>query len=104
MVSEIKGSAGPAAQGITPGPRKAADQGPHAPSTATPGSDVVTVADLATRLQNLSESVKHLPVVDQALVTEMRDSLANGSYRVDEQQIAEKLTALETSHGRLERE
>ena len=104
MVSEIKGSASPAAQGITPGPRKAAEQAQSPPPTAAPGGDVVTVTDLATRLQKLSESVHNLPVVDQALVTEMRDALASGSYRVDDSQIAEKLLSLETSLGRLERE
>ncbi len=103
MVSDIKGPGGPAAHSVNAGLRKVDQQGAAGSAAAGERSEVVTVTDLAARLQKLSDSVADLPVVDQALVNEMREALANGDYQVDERQIADKLASFENLLGRLDR-
>lgn len=95
MVSEVKGPASPttrradlnAPQG---GQARAAEGG-----GAARANEVVTLTDLAARLQRLTDSVKDLPVVDQARVAEFRQALESGDYRMDERQIADKLASFE---------
>lgn len=65
------------------------------PGANTQGADVVTLTDLAARLQKLTQSVANLPVADQAKVEAFRQSVADGTYQIDSQAVAEKLTALE---------
>lgn len=60
------------------------------------GADVVTLTDLAARLQQLTQSVAELPVADQQKVEAFRSSIEDGSYRIDPEAIAEKLSAIES--------
>ncbi len=53
------------------------------------------MTDLSARLKRLTDSLDKLPIVDQAKVAELRESIENGRYGIDERAIAEKLTALE---------
>ncbi len=97
MVSEIKGSGlsnvAQAKATIDNTLRKAGES--TAPSAARSNTEVVTLTDLAARLQRLTESVASLPEVDQMRVAELREQIDSGTYAIDEQQIAEKLAAFE---------
>ena len=97
MVSEIKGPGAPAPHAVDTSVRKA--QPSSATSTTQSISDKVTLTDLATRLQHLTESVRDLPVVDQNRVAEFRNALESGSYQMDEQEIADKLANFEKQLG-----
>ncbi len=59
------------------------------------GADVVTLTDLASRLQKLTQSVADLPVADQQKIESFRQSIADGSYQVDTHAVAEKLSSIE---------
>ena len=94
MVSQVKG---PGTNPVTPldGSVKKLDRAAVS-GTQGPPSDVVTLTDLAARLQNLMQSIDKLPIVDQVKVTELRDAIGRGDYQVDDAAIAEKLSAFET--------
>ncbi|MFT4561034.1 MAG: negative regulator of flagellin synthesis FlgM [Gammaproteobacteria bacterium] len=65
-------------------------------SIAAPGADVVTLTDLASRLQSLVQSVADIPISDQEKIATFRQALADGSYQVDSQAVAEKLSTIES--------
>ncbi len=66
------------------------------PTTAVKGAEVVTLTDLAAQLQELTRSVAALPVADQEKVEALQLSISEGSYDVDPNAVAEKLTAIES--------
>jgi negative regulator of flagellin synthesis FlgM len=78
---------GPSAGRATPAP------GPVAPAAAT--SDSVNLTDTATRLQQLDELLAGAPEIDRARVEQLRQSIADGRYKMDAVHIADKLIALE---------
>ena len=102
MVSEIKA---PGSSTITPleSTLGKVSETPSATETLSNApSEVVTLTDLAARLQRLTASVDKLLVVDQAKVAELRETLESGTYAIDEQVIAEKLSVFEaliTAHS-----
>ncbi len=63
-----------------------------ATSTAQDG---VTLTSAAARLRNLENTISSLPVVDSQRVAEIKRSLADGSYEVNPQRIAEKMLDME---------
>lgn len=67
----------------------------QSPVASNHGADVVTLTDLASRLQKLTESVADLPVADQKKIEAFRNLIADGSYHVDAHAVAEKLTSIE---------
>ena len=99
MVQDIKGSGGAgighttAAGEPTVRPLVGGTARPDSPASAA--TDVVTLTDLAARLQRLTEAVAQVPVVDQAKVEALRAEIENGQYRIDERAVADKLSALE---------
>ena len=97
MVSEIRGpgAGAPSQIGQNSGKNRSAE--PAAPAGS---GETVSVTNLATRLAELSEAAKDLSPVDQARVQEIRDAIAAGEYKIEEREIAEKLTALEAQLGR----
>jgi negative regulator of flagellin synthesis FlgM len=100
MVAEIKGTGPQNVSAVDTGLRKVG--GPSAVAATEPAktSDVVTLTDLASRLQTLTDSVAQLPEVDQKRVAELKSAIENGDYRIDDTKIADKLTAFETQLGR----
>ncbi len=101
MVSEIKGS-GLSTIAQTQAATDAAVRKTNESSAAAApraSGEVVTLTDLASRLQRLTESVANLPEVDQAKVEALRSEIESGTYAIDEQQIAEKLSAFESLLG-----
>lgn len=95
MVSEVKGPGSRTVTPLDPAPRKVGGTPAPGAGQASGGTDVVTLTDLAARLQRLVASVDQLPVVDQAKVAELREAIEGGSYTIDERAIAEKLSAFE---------
>jgi len=59
----------------------------------------VHITDSATRLAALEQAVRDLPSVDQARVNAVRSSLADGSYVVQPERIADNLLKMEQSLG-----
>lgn len=100
MVSDIKSTVSPTPPAIDTAkrtPERADTAGTARPAST---SDVVTLTDLAARLQQLGAAVRELPVVDPARVAELKGALASGEYTVDEQAVADKLVAFEAELGR----
>ena len=76
---------GPSAGRATPAPSP----------TAPAASDSVNLTDTATRLQQLDELLASAPEIDRARVEQLRQSIADGRYKMDAVHIADKLIALE---------
>jgi len=72
-------------------------------STAKPATDVasassgeaVHLSDEAQRLQSISDKVRDQPVVNSARVAELKQAVADGSYKVDSNRVANKLLNFE---------
>ena len=76
-------------------------QSPSAPqvnasSASAPGTETVQLTDMASRLRDLTQSVANIPVVDRQRVDSFQQSINDGSYRIDNQQVAEKVIGFET--------
>lgn len=60
-----------------------------------PVADRVSVTSEATRLQEIEEQLMAAPEVNSAKVAEIKFAIANGSFDINPQRIAEKLIAFE---------
>jgi flagellar biosynthesis anti-sigma factor FlgM len=100
MVAEIKGTGPQNVSAVDTGLRKVGGPSAVAPSEPTKTSEVVTLTDLAARLQHLTDSVAQLPEVDKVRVAELKTPIQSGDYPIDDAKIADKLTAFETQLGR----
>ena len=66
--------------------------------TGRPSStDTVTLTEAAGRLQRLENTMPTLPVVDVQRVERIQQAIANGTYEVHPDRIADKLLQLEDS-------
>ena len=100
MVAEIKGTGPHSLNAVDTGLRKVAGPVAVAATPAATSSEVVTLTDLAARLQRLTDAVALLPEVDQARVAELKGAIESGDYRIDDAKIADKLTAFEAQLSR----
>ena len=66
-----------------------------APPSAPTSSEVVKLTDLGSRLQALTQSVADVPAVDSKKVEQFRQAIADGSYQIDADAVAEKLANFE---------
>jgi negative regulator of flagellin synthesis FlgM len=57
--------------------------------------EVVHLSDEAQRLQTISDKVSSQPVVNSARVAELKQAVADGSYKVDSGRVASKLLNFE---------
>jgi negative regulator of flagellin synthesis FlgM len=64
-----------------------------APAVAAPGTDSVDLTDGARQMHDLQATVAATPVIDSHRVAALREAIANGSYRIDPQRIADGLLA-----------
>ncbi|GAB4290707.1 MAG: flagellar biosynthesis anti-sigma factor FlgM [Thiohalomonadaceae bacterium] len=69
----------------------AAQQQTGRPSTM----DTVSLTDTAARLRDLENSLAKLPVIDSQRVEGIQQAIANGSYEVDSNRVAEKMLRFE---------
>ena len=68
----------------------------NASAANAPGAETVQLTDTASRLRDLTQSVANIPVVDRQRVDSFQQSINDGSYRIDDQQVAEKVIGFET--------
>lgn len=61
-----------------------------------PAGSQVKLSNQAQKLQAIEERLRELPEVDSARVAQIKEAIADGSYKVDSGQIADKLIALES--------
>ena len=64
-------------------------------STPAP-DDSVQLSPEAQRLQQTTEKLNKQPAVDQERVAQIKQAIADGSYKVDNQRVASKLLAFES--------
>lgn len=69
------------------------DSSGGAPGVAA--TDEVELTSALQRLEELSASLADQPIVDRAKVDSIKQGLANGTYQVNSEQIANKLIELE---------
>jgi negative regulator of flagellin synthesis FlgM len=77
------------------GPAVSRDPAAGAKPVAPTVSDSVSLTDAAARLQRLEAALANHPVVDKQRVADIRQALADGSYRTNPERVADKLLALE---------
>lgn len=64
--------------------------------TGTPSSvDTVSLTDAAERLRGLGSTLEKLPVVDSQRVEDIQRAIADGTYKVDAERVAEQLLRFE---------
>ncbi len=60
------------------------------------GESSVKLSEQAQQLKSIEERLRQLPEVDNERVAQIRQAVADGSYKPDSSRIADKLLALET--------
>ncbi len=95
MVSEVNGSTSGVVTALDSRVAKIDKPPQTAPASAPGGSEVVTLTDLGSRLQALTQSVADVPAVDAKRVEQFRQALADGSYQIDTDAVADKLANFE---------
>ncbi|MFW2405469.1 MAG: flagellar biosynthesis anti-sigma factor FlgM [Gammaproteobacteria bacterium] len=77
---------------------KAADAG-QGPGVGAPGApdDAVSITGTATSLQRIEASLKALPEIDEKRVEEIRQQVDAGTYKVNAENLADKLIRWETN-------
>ncbi len=61
-----------------------------------PRSDTVSLTNEATQLQSLQKTIDDTPVVNSERVAALRAAIADGSYTVDANEVAQNMIDLET--------
>ena len=62
--------------------------------------DTVSLTDTASRLRQMENTLAQLPVVDNQRVEEIRRALAEGSFEIDPERVAEKMVSFEKDLNR----
>lgn len=65
-------------------------------STQTESNSSVNLSAQAQQLQAIEEKLRDLPEVDNERVSQIKQAIADGSYKVDSSRIADKLLSLES--------
>lgn len=73
----------------------ASSSAPAGDKPAAAPSDSVSFTEASARLHDLEKVLDRLPAEDAARVQEIRKALADGSYRVDPERVADKLLQFE---------
>lgn len=83
--------------------RDAATGGSSATTTSSSSepSGEVHITDSASQLATLEQTLRSMPAVDEARVTQFRTAIDQGTYTVQPQRIADQLMKLEQSLGQL---
>ena len=75
---------------------KSSDSSASSLQSSAPGiKDSVELTGAVGQIASLQEEIASIRSVDMAKVTEIRDAIANGSYKIDARNIAQSLLALE---------
>ncbi len=65
------------------------------PNAGAAAGDKVSLTETTVRLRALHGSLANAPVVDEAKVASIKAAIANGSYHIDPNRIADKLIQFE---------
>jgi len=68
---------------------------PEQTSVSAPSGESVHLSQEAQQLQKISDSLRDQPVVDKNRVAELKQAIADGSYKVDSNRVAGKLLNIE---------
>ena len=75
---------------------KSSDLSASSLQSSAPGiKDSVELTGAVGQIASLQEEIASITSVDMGKVTEIRDAIANGSYKIDARNIAQSLLALE---------
>lgn len=68
--------------------------------TAAAPTDTLNLTSIGRQLQTLTDSIADLPIVDAGRVEAVKNSIEDGSFRIDPPQVALKFLSFEaTVHG-----
>ncbi len=63
------------------------------------GADAVHITGSAKQLASLEQTLKDVPVIDEARVAKLRSAIESGTYVIDATRVADKLLRLEDQLG-----
>lgn len=75
--------------------------GSSAPEGSSSGTSDVHITDSASQLAALEQTLRSLPAVDSARVSQLQTAIEQGTYTVQPQLVADQLIQLEQSLGEL---
>jgi negative regulator of flagellin synthesis FlgM len=90
--SPATSAAGPRAATAT---ATAASQAPAGPRGSGSATDSVQITDTASYLVTAEQTLADVPVINAGRVAETSDALANGTYRISSERIANQLLQFE---------
>lgn len=96
MVSEINSTSSAVVTALDARAVKVDKPAQVSSSDSEHNADVVKLTDLASKLQALTKSVSEVPEVDSKRVEQFRQAIADGSYQVDANAVADKLANFES--------
>ncbi|HVC31774.1 MAG TPA: flagellar biosynthesis anti-sigma factor FlgM [Steroidobacteraceae bacterium] len=107
MTNEINGLSGASTTSVGAGApaaktRDAVTGGSSAPAAAEAAASSLHITDSATQLAALEQTLRSLPAVDPARVTQFRAAIEQGTYTVQPHQVADRLLQLEQALGPLQ--
>ena len=73
----------------------ASAKSPEQTSASAPSGESVHLSQEAQQLQKISDSLRDQPAVDKNRVAELKQAIAEGSYKVDSDRVASKLLNME---------
>jgi negative regulator of flagellin synthesis FlgM len=82
--------------------RSSANSTASADQSSANSAEGAQITDSARTLATLEQSLRDTPAIDEARVESVRNNLANGSYKVNAERVADKLLQSEQELARFE--
>lgn len=76
-------------------PASSQGEGRAAAAKSAAASDTVSITQSGLLMRKLEEVVQSTPIVDRERVAAIKDSLASGTYEVDDQRVADRMLRFE---------